>query len=180
LKDSESNTGQIVNINCIEELGNGSGRHEERATSLEGIVRGLRRVIGGDEYFTILAQKDIAFTYSSLGRFEDAHELSLQVLEGTQKIFGPDHPYSLSAAADLVTTYEMTGQIDEARRSNFKLLQNQKRVLGYGDENTRESVRVFERLNPGSIWRRDILYCTGLEPDKQSMVLIAMLEACTE
>ncbi|KAF8179784.1 hypothetical protein K438DRAFT_1842811, partial [Mycena galopus ATCC 62051] len=59
---------------------------------------------------------NLAVTYHSLGRFEDAEQLQLVVLEKRRKILSDQHPDTLRAMNNLGSTYLSLSRFEDAEK----------------------------------------------------------------
>lgn len=149
---------------------------EEGLSSLEEVVRGFEKVAGENEFATVTARYFLTAGYVSNGRMTEAREMCLRVFEGHKNILGPNHRKTLGAGYRVALLYHAMGQLDEARKMNLEVFKKQKSALGAYHEETRASQELFEELNPGSMWRHQVILQHGLDLDEQSERLIAGLE----
>jgi hypothetical protein len=151
----------------------------EGIASLQEVVRGFEKFVGDKEFATIVARSHLLGAYCLNERWTEAHKMCPRLLEGHQNILGPNHPVTLRAGFLVALLYQKTGLVNEARKLNFEVLKKQKIALGAYRADTRASQELFEQLNPGSMWRRQVILKHGLELDEENERLIAGLEECS-
>ena len=64
---------------------------------------------------------NLALTYESLGKYEDAEKLQTQVLDVTNRLLGEEHPDTITARSNLSATYNSLKNMQTQRsyRSKF-------------------------------------------------------------
>jgi len=75
----------------------------------------------------------MATTYSNLGLFNRANELSQQALDIRMKALGPDDPETLRSMSQVATNLARLGHLPEAEKLERDALARERRVLGPGD-----------------------------------------------
>ena len=66
-------------------------------------VENGKRVLGPEHPDTLTSMANIASTYRSQGRLEEAEELNVQVMETRKRELGLEHPDTLTSMADLAS-----------------------------------------------------------------------------
>ena len=61
--------------------------------------------MGPEHRDTVLAMANLAATYRSQGRYEDAVKLEEKVLKERERLLGPEHPDTLPGMRNLARTY---------------------------------------------------------------------------
>jgi lipopolysaccharide biosynthesis regulator YciM len=95
---------------------------------------------------------NLASTYRSQGRWEEAESLFVQVMETSKSKLGADHPDTLTSMNNLAFTFKGRGEGEKAIRLMEECVEKQKQSLDPNHPYTKDSE---ETLNS---WRR------GLEP----------------
>ncbi|MGW6688740.1 tetratricopeptide repeat protein [Streptomyces sp. NPDC054961] len=88
------------------------------------------QLLGTDHPDTHIARANLAVTYSSLGRYDEALQLKQRVLTARERILGDDHPDTHLARANLAVTYSSLGRHDETLRLEEQVLTAYQRLLG--------------------------------------------------
>lgn len=78
----------------------------------------------------LTSMQNLALTYGSQGRFEDAEKLGASVLATRQRVLGEEHPDTLSSMNDLAWTFKLLGRFEEAEKLGTTELAISLRVLG--------------------------------------------------
>ena len=81
-------------------LGNGlyAGDQHEDSLSVEVAELAMMRRLGASEAHILATQNNLASSYQSLGRLEEANRMLRDVYSGRLKLLGEEHPHTLSAA----------------------------------------------------------------------------------
>jgi tetratricopeptide (TPR) repeat protein len=80
------------------------------------VVEGRKRVFGMTMQRRSKAISNLASTYWSRGKYDEAEQLFLEVVEGRKRVFGDDHAETLKAISSLASTYWSRGRYDEAEQ----------------------------------------------------------------
>ncbi|PVF91277.1 hypothetical protein CPB86DRAFT_719762, partial [Serendipita vermifera] len=86
---------------------------------------------------------NLANTYQSLGKLQEAEELQIKVLKMRQEILGEQHPHAINASNYLSLTYQKLGRLMEAEELSQKAYELAKAVLG---EDHPQSLWIKETL----------------------------------
>jgi len=87
-------------------------------------------IFGDDHPRTLRAMHNLASTYWSEGKLEEARGLEEEVLRETRRTLGDDHPDTLRAMNNLANTYRDQGKLEEARGLQEEVLRERQRTLG--------------------------------------------------
>ena len=123
---------------AMNQLGNGldqAGHHEDAVPVREAELSVLRR-FGAPEKNVLVAQSNLAGSYSRLGRFEDASRIQRDVYSGTLNLLGAEHLNSLGGANNYATSLVTLQRFDEAKALLRRTVPVARRVLGEGHELT--------------------------------------------
>ena len=93
------------------------------------------------------AMNNLANLYRSLGRYDEAEPLFLEMLETEKRVLGDDHPYTLSTMhtlARLLLTREPSGSRDPQTALQLALKGAQKK--GYKDPNWLDTLSLAYHL----------------------------------
>jgi hypothetical protein len=98
------------------ELGNGlhDAKHHEDELSVREAELSMRRRLGADEYELLVAQGNLACTYRSLGRLEDALRLRRDVYSASLRLDGEEHQDTLLEANNYAA---LLNQLERFHRS---------------------------------------------------------------
>ena len=124
--------------------------------------------IGVSEFDMLVIQSNVASSYSSNGRIEEAIEIHRKVYSGRSKLLGEEHCQSLTSACNLASGLIRLQRFKEAKALYRKVVPVARRTLGdshdltlrmrrnyagglYGDDGAtlddlRESVTTFEEI----------------------------------
>ncbi|KAH8818953.1 hypothetical protein DL96DRAFT_1471249, partial [Flagelloscypha sp. PMI_526] len=67
-------------------------RYADALELSEQVLKDSRRTLGSEHPDTLQSMRNLAVTYSALGRHVAALELQEEVLEISKRVFSPDHP----------------------------------------------------------------------------------------
>ena len=113
-------------------LGNGlseAERHEEALSVQEARLSTLRRT-GASEKYLLIAQGNLACTYDSLGRREEASRIRQEVYSGNLKLYGAEHRETLREASNFAATLLELKRYQECLSLMRKSIPVARRVLG--------------------------------------------------
>ena len=119
-------------------LGNGlydADRDEEAFSVFEANLATMRRV-GASESNILAVQTNLASTYQSLGRIDQALELEREIYTKRLESLGNLHPETLIGAICLANTLSKMRKFDEVRSFAPDRIAECQRVLGAEHENT--------------------------------------------
>ncbi|EGO54029.1 hypothetical protein NEUTE1DRAFT_49684 [Neurospora tetrasperma FGSC 2508] len=63
------------------------------------VMETFKAKLGADHPYTLTSMANLAFTWNSQDRYEDALALMQDCVEARQRVLGPEHPYTLSSLA---------------------------------------------------------------------------------
>ena len=89
-----------------------------------------RQKLGKEHPNTLTSMKDLASTYWSQGKLQEASDLQERVLKMMSKILGEEHPDTLRSMSNLSLTYESEGRVKEAANLMKKAFEGSQRTLG--------------------------------------------------
>jgi hypothetical protein len=118
----------------------GSGLHDaghyEDVLSVQEAELAMKRRLGDTEYNILAVQGNIARTYISLGRHEDALRMSRDMYSGFVKLRGEEHEGSLGAACNYASSLFKLERFDEAKSLMHKTIPAARRILGENNDLT--------------------------------------------
>ena len=119
-------------------LGNGlaGARQDEEALSVREAQLSMMRRIGAPEEDVLVAQINVATTYSALGRDKEALSMRRDVYSGRLKLHGGEHVETLRAANNYASSLFALRRFVEAKALLLKTVPVARRVLGNSDELT--------------------------------------------
>ena len=114
------------------ELGNGlsvANQHEDALSVKKAELSMLQRLDAPEENILVV-QNNLANTYESLGRVEEAVRVRRDVYSGRLKILGDEHSQTLSTANNYAATLIDLERFEEAKTLLLKTMPVARRVLG--------------------------------------------------
>ena len=117
-------------------LGLSDAGHHEEALSVYEAELSMQRRLGASEADSLVVQGNIARTYSSLGRHEDALRMSRDMYSGFVKLRGEEHEGSLGAAFLYASSLFKLEGFDEAKSLMHKTIPVARRILGENNDRT--------------------------------------------
>jgi hypothetical protein len=116
-------------------LGNGlsAADHHEDALSVMEAELAIERRIGASEGSILVVQNNLANTYNSLGRLEDALRTTRDVYSGRVKSHGDEHRSTIIATNNYATALLRLQRFEETRSLTRKVMPVARRVLGECD-----------------------------------------------
>ena len=117
-------------------LGNGlhDAKHYEDALSVQEVELSMRRRLGIPEKSRLAVQTNLAASYQSLGRLEEANRMLRDVYFGRLKLFGEEHANTTRAAYNYATSLLHLKHVQEAKSLMRRTLPVAQRVLGESSE----------------------------------------------
>jgi len=112
-----------------------ANHHEDALTVMEAELSTLRRY-GASERSMLAVQGNLATTYNSLGRVEDASRIEKDVYSAGLKLNGEEHESTLRSANNYADSLVNLERFEEARSVLRKTTSVARRVLGEGDQLT--------------------------------------------
>jgi hypothetical protein len=111
-------------------LGLDAANHDEDALSVREAELSMLRRVGAPESAILLAQNNLACTYTALGRLEEGLPLQRDVYSGKLKLYGEEDESTLRAAGNYAMTLLRQKRFEEAKRLLRKVTPVARRVLG--------------------------------------------------
>merc|ERR1712216_690380 len=108
----------------------------EEAVSVEEASLSMRRRLGASETDLLVAQGNLAVTYSSLGRFTEALHMRRDVYAGTLKLEGPETENTLLEANNYAVSLVRLQRFKEAKALLRKITPVARRILGESQDLT--------------------------------------------
>ena len=96
----------------------------------------MERRLGAPEINILDTQSNLAMTYSSLGRLEEALQLERDVYHGTLRLLGEEDWDTLVSANNYADSLREAGRFEEAKSLLRKMIPVARRVLGENHEYT--------------------------------------------
>ena len=123
---------------AINVLGNGLSEagHDDDALSVGEAELAMMRRLGAPEASILVVQSNLANTYSSLGRFEEALSMERGVYFGRLRLHGEEHEYTLRSASNYASSFISLERFEEAKSLLRKTIPVARRVLGESHEQT--------------------------------------------
>ncbi|CAH0373528.1 unnamed protein product [Pelagomonas calceolata] len=121
---------------AMQQLGHGLGAadHHEDALSVKEAEMAMLRRLSVPEGEMLNVQCNLAITYASLGRHEQALSLRRDIYSGRLKLNGEEHPETLREANNYATTLSELQRYQEAKSLLRKTMPVARRVLGEDNE----------------------------------------------
>jgi tetratricopeptide (TPR) repeat protein len=119
-------------------LGNGlsdANQHED-ALSVQEAELAMERRLGASESHMLVVQSNLASSYQTFGRHEQALEMYRGVYSGNLKIDGEEHASTLVAALNTAACLWNLQRLEEVRTLLRKTIPVARRVLGESNEST--------------------------------------------
>ena len=123
---------------AMSQLGNGLSEagHYEDALTVQEAELSMKRRLGVSEESILVAQGNLACTYRSLGRLEDALRLRRDVYSGRVKLDGEEREQTLRAASNYALSLVQLERFEEAKALLRRTVPVARRVLGESHETT--------------------------------------------
>ncbi|CAH0367400.1 unnamed protein product, partial [Pelagomonas calceolata] len=124
-------------IAAMTDLGNGlsdAGHHEDALSVRESHLASLRRIVestGGREESIFIMQSNLANSYTSLGRHEQALQLKRDAYSGILKVYGEENQNTLREANNYALSLRALRRFEEAKSLMRKMIPVARRVLGH-------------------------------------------------
>jgi hypothetical protein len=117
-------------------LGNGlfATDHHEDALTVQEAELSMKRRIGASEHNILVVQSNIAGTYATLGRLEEASRIVRDVYSGHLKLDGEDCDRTHNAASNYAASLLGLKRFKEAKSLMRKAMPVARRVLGQDDQ----------------------------------------------
>ena len=136
-----------IRLSAMFLLGTGlaDAKHYEDALSVDETKVALMRRLGASEYDILIAQGNLAGSYGTLGRLEEALRIQRDVYYGHVKLNGEGHLESLGAANNYATTLIRLNRYQEVKSVLRKTMPVARRVLTESHELTLRMGRLYAR-----------------------------------
>ena len=124
-------------LNAMNVLGLGlsdSYQHAAALTVQEAELATMRRL--GEEEGILVAQSNLANSYATMGRLEQASQMERDIYRGRLKLNGEEHEMTLLAALNSAATLVELKRFEEAKSRYRKTIPVARRVLGEGHDVT--------------------------------------------
>ncbi|MCJ1271350.1 hypothetical protein MMC22_011250 [Lobaria immixta] len=105
------------------------GRYEIACTRSIVAFKIGKEIFGLEHPTTLKSMNQLALTYRSQGRWNEAEKLGAQAMETTFKVLKAEHPETLTVMANLASTYRRQGRWDEAEKLEVQVMETSLRVL---------------------------------------------------
>ena len=131
---------------AMTQLGNGlsAADHDEDALSVNEAELSTLRRIGAPEEAMLAVQGNLAVTYATLGRFEEALSINRDIYVRGSEVFGKYHESTLLSAGNLASSLVDTlQQFDEAKAFLLDRIPETIRALGKDHANTFRLQRMY-------------------------------------
>jgi tetratricopeptide (TPR) repeat protein len=128
----------VARRSALTQLGNGLSaiKNYEDALSVREAELSMERRLGSSEEDIFIAHTNLAMTYSSLGRFEEALQMERDIYSGRVKLHGDEHLLTLQAANNYASSIIGLKRFEEAKSLLRKTILVARRVLGDGNDVT--------------------------------------------
>ena len=110
-------------------LGLSDAKHYKDALTVQEAALSSMRRLGADEDKMLVMQSNLASTYNSLGRLEEAMRMRQDVHSGTLRLYGEEHENSLTDAYNYAASLVALQRSVEAKSLFLKVLPVARRVL---------------------------------------------------
>ena len=133
---------------AMAELGLGlhAASHHEYALSVGEAELSTARRLGASEERLLIIQGNIANTYSTLGRDEEALSMRQEVYSGHLKLNGEEHDDTLTAANNYASALNNLERFEEARSLLRKTKPVAQRILGEGHRLTLKMRWIYAKV----------------------------------
>ena len=130
--------GDAAPLVAMRQLGNGlnDAGHPEDALLVREAELSLMRRLGAPERDMLVVQSNLANSYHSLGKLEEALRARREIHSGTSKLFPLQHPRTLLEANNYAASLALLGRFEEANSLMRKMKPVAPRVLGESNELT--------------------------------------------
>ena len=131
----------------MQQLGNGlyAAEHYEDALSVQEAELAMERRVGADENSILATQTNLANSYATMGRLEEASQMERNIYSGRVKLQGDEHPDTLVAALNYSSSLAALERFKEAQSLLRKTIPVARRVLGESNEQTLQMRWIYAR-----------------------------------
>ena len=71
-----------------------------------------KKLLGAEHPDTLTSMTNLASTYKSQGRWNEAEKLQIQVMDMAKSLLGAEHPHTFTIMANLANTYRNQGKVE--------------------------------------------------------------------
>ena len=103
--------------------------------------------LGSDHPETLTSMENLALTYHSQGRWNEAEKLQREIMNEMKAKLGSDHSETLSAMAKLALTYGSQGRWEEALVLLSHAVEMMQEVMGVQHPTTLHFVEKLDKLS---------------------------------
>jgi len=111
-------------------VGLSDAKHHEDALSVREATLSMERRLGASEESVLVAQSNLAITYSFLGRREEALRMRRDIYAGFLKLKGEEHVDFLGAACNYANSLRVLKRYQQAKAVLRRTMPVARRVLG--------------------------------------------------
>ena len=129
------------------QLGNGltEAEHDEDALAVREAELSMMRRLGASEYNILAVQTNLACTYQSVGRLDEALRMRRDVYAGRLKLDGEGHERTLLVANNYASSLVDLRRFEEAKTLLRRTLPVARRVLGDSYDLTLKMRKIYAR-----------------------------------
>ena len=101
-------------------------------------------MLGAEHPSTLASIANVALTYQSQGRWNEAEKLGIQVMEKRKTVLGAEHPDTLASMVDLAYTWKRQGSLLEALALLEESCLLSHKTLGSNHPRTRDAIYALD------------------------------------
>lgn len=135
------------------------GDYKKAIELAEKSVSTAKQNLGLKHPETLVYMNNLAYLYSTEGRFDDAEKLHLTTYELRKEVYGEDHQDTLTSMNNLGHVYQRQGKFEKARVTFQETLRKRQQLLGDKDLQT---LNVMSNLAESYLVTGDIPKARGL------------------
>ena len=122
----------------MQQLGNGLyvAEHYEDALSVQEAELAMERRVGADENSILATQTNLANSYATMGRLEEACQMERDIYRGRLKLHGEEHGVTLEVATNYAASLISLKRFEEAKSLLRKTMPVAQRTLGDSNSST--------------------------------------------
>jgi len=106
----------------------------------------MRQRLGASERVILAMQTNLACTYATIGRLEEALQMDRDVYSGRLKLDGEEDKETLIAACNYANSLENLKRFEEAKALVRRTIPVARRILGAGHDHTLRMRNIFVEL----------------------------------
>jgi tetratricopeptide (TPR) repeat protein len=131
LRDGAGNAAQLISVlNATVVYLLHAGSVQRALDASRTTCTHAERLLGSEHPETLAARANLASSYWSAGRTNDAITLEEEILADSERLLGAEHPKTLTARANLAGSYSSAGRTDDAITLEEQVLADSDRLLG--------------------------------------------------